>query len=291
MVTLFGLATIERNRDYHSGFDMWADVMIKRPGNPLPYNEIGNMLMDAGHLDMAVGQYQRALALNPSAFLARTNLANAHLRLGRIYEAVEQCREALRIDPYYYPAHNVLGGALVERGDLDEGIAHLREAVRLQPNDPQCHCNLGRALAIKSGLVESTTKPKPAGFVTPAAQTQPAPPLVDEAIEQLVEAIRLQPDFAPAISYLAVILSLQGNIDETINRYRDRASGVRLDRVHALAYVISAERFRREGLLEEAIRRYRKARAIDPSLPVTAGRLETASETGAAWAATASGDS
>ncbi|MCH8005672.1 MAG: tetratricopeptide repeat protein [Planctomycetes bacterium] len=299
VVTLFGLATIDRNRDYHSAFDMWADVMIKRPDNPLPYNEIGNMLIDAGKFDMAVGQYQRAVALNPGAYLARTNLANAHLRLGRFDEAVQQCREALRIDPYYHPAHNVLGGALVERGDLDEGIAHLREAVRLQPNDPQSHCNLGRALAIKSGLVESTTKPKqkpnrkpkPAGSVASAAEAQPASQLVNEAIKHLVEAIRLQPDFAPAISYLAVVLSLQGSIDETINRYRDRASGVRLDRVQALAYVICAERFRREGLLEEAIRRYRKARAIDPSLPVVADRLEAASETGAAWTKTVSGGS
>ncbi len=134
-------------------------------------------------------------------------------------------------------------------------------------------------------------KQKPAGSVASAAEAQPAPTLVNEAIEHLIEAIRLQPDFAPAISYLAVILSLQDRIDETVNRYRDRASGVRLDRVHALAYVISAERFRREGLLEEASRRDRKARAIDPSLPVTAGRLEAAGETGAAWAAIASGGS
>ena len=93
-------------------------------------------------------------------------------------------REAVRIAPDYVDAHNNLGIALDRRGSVDEAMAQLRGG--LAPSDPsspestttwhrsspEVHNNLGIALA-RSGRTQ-------------------------EAIAQFREALRFNPDFAPA---------------------------------------------------------------------------------------------
>jgi tetratricopeptide (TPR) repeat protein len=252
------LATVDRNRDYHSAGDMWRLVAAQRPENPLPYNQLGNLTAEAGDDEGAAALYRRGLGLSPDDALLHTNLANVLLRLGRLEESVRHGRRAVQLRPDLHRAHDNLGSALVALGEVEEGIGCLRAAAALKPGDPWVRASLGRALAI-------------AALGGDAAA--PRPELGAEAAAQLVEAIRLQPGFEHATRCLIEFLSRQADIDAAA------APHCRVDGVPAawsMAYALRGERAQRAGRPEEAAADFRRAIAIDPFNGPARARLQPA---------------
>ncbi len=62
-------------------------------------------------------------------------------------EAIGQWRKAMEINPKYAEAHASLGHALYARGRIAEALAHWRDALRLQPNDLPTLQRAARVLA------------------------------------------------------------------------------------------------------------------------------------------------
>jgi hypothetical protein len=71
---LLGTATIRRNEDYRSERALWAATVATSPQSPRAWNNLGYAHQLAGELEPAAAAYERALALDPSAFRARWNL-------------------------------------------------------------------------------------------------------------------------------------------------------------------------------------------------------------------------
>ena len=67
-------------------------------------------------MDEAIGQFQKALEINPNYAEAHNNLGNALLQKGQVDEAMAQYQKALEINPNYAEAHNNLGDALFKKG-------------------------------------------------------------------------------------------------------------------------------------------------------------------------------
>ncbi len=272
VVVGLGLRTIDRNRDYRSEFEIWADVMVRRPSNPLPYNQIGNILTEMGRYEQAMGFYEQALRLRPDTFFIEDNLANVLMRAGRVDEAIDHGRRAVAMRPDYHRAHMNLGMALTERGsgpaaregDFDGGIAHLREAVSLAPGDPWGHANLARGLALRSGLLET------AGPGAPGPAAPRRPELVAESIAHFVEAIRLRPGFPEATTGLAELLVHDGDIDGRLAPYPPEP----LRRARSLAWLRRGDRLVEGGETVEAGRAYERALEADPGNVHAARRLE-----------------
>ncbi len=264
VVATLGVLTMQRNRDYHSAYRMWADVMVHRPLNPRPYTEIANIVFEQGQTEPAIELYQHAIRLDPGDHLAHDNLAAVFLQVGSTAEAIEHARAAVTLRPDNHRARCTLANALIAGGDLQEGLPHLYEAVRLRPHDPWSQSNLGRGLALEAEQLAE----QDAGE---------AGRKLDQAVEHLVEAIRLEPDLPQAVNYLAFVLSRHGRIDETIARYGD----VQLDTAHALAWLLRGELSYREGRLDDAVSNYRRALAIDPTHMAARDRLESVSRSAA----------
>jgi tetratricopeptide (TPR) repeat protein len=142
----------------------------------------GNVLRDAGQLDEALNQFNRALEINPAAaeaYLgigsiqhrraqyeeakasyrqatlldsvsveARYYLGLMHQVLGETGQAIENYRQALRLDPDNTQAHRDLATAYLQVGHPRLALPHAREAARLDPTDQAALLNLGAVLSL-----------------------------------------------------------------------------------------------------------------------------------------------
>jgi tetratricopeptide (TPR) repeat protein len=65
-------------------------------------------------------------------------------------DAIGQYQKALRLEPDHALAHNNLGNALLGKGQLDEAINQFQEALHLKPDDADAQNNLAHALRMKN---------------------------------------------------------------------------------------------------------------------------------------------
>jgi len=110
------------------------------------------------------------------------------------------------------------------------------DAVAKAPHRPRCHASLGNAL-MRLGRTE-------------------------EALARYEEAVRLMPDYHPAILNIANHLSKIGRLEEANRRYREV---LRIDPTFAPAHNNWAVNLVKEGRLEEAIDHYRAAIQARPA--------------------------
>lgn len=107
------------------------------------------MQMD-GELEIAVGLYQRSIAMYPTAE-AYTFLGWTYRFQGRIDDAIEECKKAIQVDPAFGNPYNDIGAYLIEKGEYDAAIPWLERAIHSERYQSYHYpwFNLGRVYVIK----------------------------------------------------------------------------------------------------------------------------------------------
>ena len=105
-------------------------VVLRDPLTASEHNDLGVAYESSGQLDLAAGEYRRALRLDSHQARARVNLGNIEAANGR-WSSAEGCyRRALRDSSTDYDAMNNLAVALLKQGRrLDEARALAERAV------------------------------------------------------------------------------------------------------------------------------------------------------------------
>ena len=78
--------------------------------------------------------FKRALALNPSSWLAHVWYADVLSKTGRFEEAIKEARQGRELDPVSASSGTVLGIILYRARRFDEAIRACQEALELDPN-------------------------------------------------------------------------------------------------------------------------------------------------------------
>ncbi|WP_214175835.1 tetratricopeptide repeat protein [Geomobilimonas luticola] len=99
--------------------------------------------------------YEQTLKVTDDNYVIHNNLGIAHADAWNLDAAIGEFRKALRINPNYAEAHYNLGIALAMKGELDMAIREFREALRIHPGDAKANYNLGVALEQKRQLLGS----------------------------------------------------------------------------------------------------------------------------------------
>jgi len=120
-LTVLGAATWQRGRVYVAEETLWRDTVAKNPNNWLAHYNLGVALARLGRLQEAVGQYERALRIEPHHAETHHNLGLALEQMGKVPEAAEHYEEALRIEPNYPRALNNLAWLLATHASADGG--------------------------------------------------------------------------------------------------------------------------------------------------------------------------
>ncbi len=129
------LAVGEDDKDVETN-ELWVRTY---PRDYVPRNNLGVSYNARGQYDQAVIQLEEAVRLNPSAGLARQNLANAYIGLGRFREAKDACQA-------FVTAGGTCSGPLFQVAFLENDTAAMQryaEGARTLPS----LVNLGNAAA------------------------------------------------------------------------------------------------------------------------------------------------
>jgi tetratricopeptide (TPR) repeat protein len=191
------LASVERCAEAHRNFGVvlstqgrlqeaigqYERALQLNPDYGEAHGKLGNVLLREGKLQEAISHYEQALRINPGYLEAHNNLGSALVRVGKVEEAISQWEQALRIKPDYAEAQYNLGNALLQVGKVQEAISHFKQALQINPNLAETHYNLGVSL-------EQTRK-------------------IEDAIDQYQQALRIKPNFTQAQNALARLQARQ----------------------------------------------------------------------------------
>jgi serine/threonine protein kinase/Tfp pilus assembly protein PilF len=98
-----------------------------------------------GRFDGALGEAQRAIALDPKSSRAWRERGRAHFRLGQRQEAEKDFLTAVSLDPDDWTARNSLGSYYLNVNRLDEAIVEYERMQALAPDNTRAYNNLGSA--------------------------------------------------------------------------------------------------------------------------------------------------
>ena len=176
-----------------------TETVRMHPNSAEAHYFLGKGLLKSGDAAAAIGQFQRAIALDPELGEAHHNLGMALRRVGRGDEAGAALEKAatLRDKQHQDISANIQMSEAelnLKNGNFEKAIADLKEVTRLQPEWPDAFWQLGAALEKKGDL--------------------------DDAIAAFEQAVKLRPGTAQARYELALVLREKGDLDRAVDELR-----------------------------------------------------------------------
>jgi Flp pilus assembly protein TadD len=233
-------------------------------------NISGDRLFEAGHLEQAVQEFHRALALDSENLNVRNSLGVCYAQMGRIDEAAAEFSRvaALRSDDFM-PHYN-LGCALVSLGRAQEAEQALKRAADLDPTAPAVWFQLATLCKEEHGIEEAVSHLRRAVELRP--QWLHAWRLLgiwllekgedEEAMAAFKRALQLNAADAAALSGLAVVYG-QREMNREVALSLARRS-IQIEPANALYLERFARLLFQSGEVEEALAHCRRAAELAP---------------------------
>ena len=163
-------------------------------------------------------EYSKKIQVNPRDAHAYADKGIAHFRLGEYQSAIDDFETSVRLDPesatrlldYRWAANELLAASHLNNGEWAKSIHFLDEIIKLKPGDSWGWAHRGMAYLMERQL--------------------------DESLEDLNEAMRLDPDLAKALYNRACLHSLRNDatfcasdLEKSIAREPDRREQAKND--------------------------------------------------------------
>src|SRR5258706_12318057 len=162
-------AAFDRLGTFSSTFKLWDDVVRKNGDSRAFFVERGYLnrgiaRLDLGQRELALADFERAIALNdryPDAWLGR---ASAHLISGRPAPALADLDRALSLDSSYASAWDKRCAALLQLGRVEAARSDCERALALDPRNVDAMVNMGAVYYRlgKRGAAEGSYRRAPA---------------------------------------------------------------------------------------------------------------------------------
>lgn len=256
-------------------------------------NLLGVIAQKVDRHDLAVPQFQRAIAIAPERIFLFGNLGISLNQLGRTKEAVVILQQALEKEPGNSQIANLLrdislnaqsakdrqneaekifqAGVLHHQaGHLAEAIACFRKTLTILPNNGAVLNNLGVALYANGELKAATSfleraiaqKPDNAEAYYNLGNVLSDQQQLAAAATAYQQAIAIKPDYAKAFSNLGAVCKDQGKLDTAIANLE---MALRIDPDHLEALITLGVTLKSKGRLEEAVANLNRAVTINPN--------------------------
>lgn len=140
-----------KNKDSSGGVDFGSKESEKYPGASSEvnfYNSRGYQSFEKGQYDLAIADYNRALAIDPNDTLVLANRANVYGAQGKLDEAMADFKKVLEIDPKDYKVCHDLGLTYADMRDYGNALTYFNKVLEINPaseNDGQFHNDRGVA--------------------------------------------------------------------------------------------------------------------------------------------------
>lgn len=142
-----------RKGDLPKALTLVDGVIADEPNNPYFYELKGQMLFESGKGNVALAPYAKAAELAPKAGLIAAAYGHALLEAGKLDEAVRQLQRALQLEPKQSSTHQFLAMAYGRQGKEGLSRLHLAERSLLQGKfkDARTEANLALNALPKTG--------------------------------------------------------------------------------------------------------------------------------------------
>jgi serine/threonine protein kinase/tetratricopeptide (TPR) repeat protein/TolB-like protein len=241
----YGLAEAGLGEAYWQKYDLTQDQQWTRPaqascakavdlGNAGSEGHVCLGLLDngTGQYEQAVGQFQRALELEPSDDKAYIGLALAYEKLGKTEEAERTYQRVINLRPQYWRGYALLGNFYVHQAQYEKAADMFRRVLQLIPDSFRAYANLG-GLYIYQGRYA-------------------------DAVQPLERSLAIRPT-AQAYSNLATAYLHLRRFDEAARNYRE---ATKLDELDYLIWGNLGDACYYGGNRAEAMKSYGKAAAL-----------------------------
>ena len=234
---LYGIQTVQRNRDWESDFVFYTRAAEASPNSSSMQNSLAHILRaEKGDLDgaerhallalkLSEAEVPRDPRLEASAYL---NLANIYIQRQQFSKALEMAEKGLAADRSQTNLHTVHGVALMQLGRTDEAQKVFLEVHQLLPNDELVLHYLGVIALQRRELEKAITYFQKALKILPSyadAHNNLAAAYVEmgrlpEALPHLEQAARLNARDPMAHTNLGAVLAGLGRIPEARSHLR-----------------------------------------------------------------------
>lgn len=230
------IATLRRNKLYHSGTAMWTDVAEKRPENLGAFISLGAALRVAGNLDESADAYRRAMQIDPSSSPTQAGLGLTLVDMELFEDAIAPLKKGLKHGPGEIPVRTGLAFALIRTGRLEEAAEQYRKVLDLDTNHIDARFNLGLFMGQMGRFEEAEEQFRILLSIEPtqiSARFKLAGLLLrrqdfKSAILEFRKCLQMDPSFFEAQYYLGVALQDLGSFDEALIAFR-RALAIKPD--------------------------------------------------------------
>jgi Tfp pilus assembly protein PilF len=152
---LGGIATVRRNRDWHSEQALFIETLATNPDSGLIRSNLGAVYFNEGNQAGAEREWDQALAAGPRSVFTLINFGLLRQRQLRYFEAQEFFERAIRVRPDYMDAHLLYAEMLEALSRNAEADWQYRLAVTLDPYDSGAHFVYGQFLQKQARLEDA----------------------------------------------------------------------------------------------------------------------------------------
>jgi TolB-like protein/cytochrome c-type biogenesis protein CcmH/NrfG len=142
------------------GIDLARALVAMVPENEWAYLLLARAHIEAGQVELAVAECERALEINPSGAVAMARLGECYALLGRSEEAIAACRTSLQLDsrtPERYQRHFTMAVAHFTAGNHAEALREAGQVLRWRPDYTRTSLLLAASAAAMGLMSEAGT--------------------------------------------------------------------------------------------------------------------------------------
>jgi tetratricopeptide (TPR) repeat protein len=198
---------------------------------------LGSAWLDRGEYDLAIGEYDKALKVNPRSANALASRGMAHQWKDERLLAREDLDKAAAIDPRNPVVPRARGMLALRAGNLAEAAADFGDSLALQPDN---------VFSLRW-----------------RAETYRQSGEYDKALADSAAAIKLQPSFLGEYSFRARVLRQKGNSAEGL-REAEAVAAANPD--NSDAYILAAEIYQSSGKDAQAMQLLERSLTIAPTI-------------------------
>ncbi len=214
--------------DLMKAVEVGARAVRLAPGNAAAHSNLGLVYYDLGRLGEAQTSQERAVALDPEFDRAINNLGSIARDNGTRNLATELYRKALKINSGSSETVNNLISVLIEDEKIVEARAEAEAQLERFPRDAELHRNFGRLFMLENNLDKaenafrnaiSLKSDKAESYVglSQVLYEKNHPKL---ALIEAEQALRLDPESAPACHQIGIVKAYLGDVKEAISFYQ-----------------------------------------------------------------------
>ncbi|MFH1453101.1 MAG: tetratricopeptide repeat protein [Armatimonadota bacterium] len=266
----------EGREDYTKAVDYYKKSLEAKEDLSSTHFFLGNVYQKLGSYEDALNEYKTAIRLDPEIPILYNNMAWTFYQIGDYDKAIRAFEESINLDPDLPFPYNGLGCIYQELGYLEDAVEEFSQAIELFPEYAAAHLKLGwvyyqmgdydKAALEFNFIIEHTEDDN---YILSShyslANTFLAQNLLEEAYEEFLQVIEIDPSFADAYFNLGVICSKLEMYDQAIN-YLNKCMEKK-SRLKDQAHMYLAFSYTHLKKFDEAVKECELALKVEPNDP------------------------